>query len=138
MTYKSFITLDELFDLLVKRFWIQPPDNLSPRELEEWRKLKQHVIQMRLVTQVEKDKTGLLRLLHCSVINTFKSMVVDDDVLEKEDMYILNRMKAFISGEDVIRFAAAKQLLILIERAVRVLLSHASNLAHSRYSATRW
>jgi len=50
-------------------------------------------------------------------------MVVDDDVLEKEDMYILNRMKAFISGEDVIRFAAAKQLLILIERAVRVLLS---------------
>lgn len=47
MTYKSFITLDELFDLLVKRFWIQPPDNLNPRELEEWRKLKQHVIQMR-------------------------------------------------------------------------------------------
>jgi son of sevenless len=50
MTYKSFATLNELFDLLVKRFRIQPPDNLNPRELEEWRKLKQHVIQMRLVT----------------------------------------------------------------------------------------
>lgn len=45
-------------------------------------------------------------------------MVVDDDVLEKEDLYILDRMKEFISSEDVNRFAAAKQLMILIERAV--------------------
>jgi hypothetical protein len=49
----------------------------------------------------------------------FKSMVVDDfDVLEKEDLYILDRMKDFISTEDVSRFAAAKPLMILIERAV--------------------
>jgi son of sevenless-like protein len=54
-------------------------------------------------------------------------MVVDDDVLEKEDMYILDRMKDFISAEDVIKYAAAKQLLILIERAVRMLLLYASN-----------
>lgn len=53
------------------------------------------------------------------VINTFKSMVVDDDVLEKEDMYILDRVKEFISSDEVNKFAAAKQLLILIERAVR-------------------
>jgi son of sevenless len=46
-------------------------------------------------------------------------MVVDDDVLEKEDMYILDRMKEFISNEEVIKFAAAKQLMIFIERAVR-------------------
>jgi len=45
-------------------------------------------------------------------------MVVDDDVLEKDDMYILDRMKDFISNEEVIRFAAAKQLMIFIERAV--------------------
>ncbi|KAF7968737.1 hypothetical protein HWV62_29559 [Athelia sp. TMB] len=100
MTYNSFTTLDELFDLLVKRFWIQPPDSLNPQELEEWGKLKQHVIQMR-------------------VINTFKSMVVDEDVLEKEDLYILDRIKAFISEDEVIKFAAAKQLLILLERAQR-------------------
>lgn len=49
MTYKSFTNLDDLFDLLVKRFWIQPPDSLNPLELEEWGKLKQHVIQMRYV-----------------------------------------------------------------------------------------
>jgi son of sevenless-like protein len=100
MTYKSFTNLDELFSLLVRRFWIQPPDNLNPREREEWGKLKQHVIQMR-------------------VINTFKSMVVDDDVLEREDMYILDHIKEFISGEEVKKFAAAKQLLILIDRSQR-------------------
>lgn len=47
MTFKSFMSLDELFDLLVRRFWVQPPDSLNPAELEEWTKLKQHVIRMR-------------------------------------------------------------------------------------------
>jgi son of sevenless-like protein len=47
-------------------------------------------------------------------------MVVDDDVLEKDDLFILDRMKEFITTEEVSRFPAAKQLLILIERAVRI------------------
>lgn len=67
------------------------------------------------------------------VINTFKSMVVDDDVLEKEDLYILDRIKAFLSGEEVIKFAAAKQLLILLERAVcsqTMLLALIARLIH--------
>lgn len=118
MTYKSFTTLDELFDLLVKRFWIRPPDTLNARELEEWGKLKQHVIQMRYVAYLPGLLPSLNNLLP-SVINIFKSMVVDDDVLEKEDMYVLDRIKEFISGEEVNKFAAAKQLLILLERAVR-------------------
>lgn len=49
MTYKSFTTTSELFELLVQRFWIQPPDNLEPHELEEWKKLKQHVVRARCV-----------------------------------------------------------------------------------------
>lgn len=49
MTYKSFTTLDDLFNLLVKRFNISPPDDLTPKESEEWKKLKQYVIQMRCV-----------------------------------------------------------------------------------------
>jgi hypothetical protein len=52
------------------------------------------------------------------VLNTFKAMVVDGDVLEKEDLYILDRMRAFVSSEEAAHFAAAKQLIILIERAV--------------------
>lgn len=46
-------------------------------------------------------------------------MIADEDVLEKEDMHIFDRMKEFISQEDVGNLAAAKQLLILIERSVR-------------------
>ncbi len=38
-------------------------------------------------------------------------------------MYILGRMKEFASNEEVVTFAAAKQLLILIERAVSIFLS---------------
>ncbi len=47
-------------------------------------------------------------------------MVTDDDILEKEDMYILGRMKEVASNEDVGPWAAAKQLLILIVRAVSI------------------
>lgn len=49
MTYKSFTTPNDLFDLLVARFRIQPPDNLTQAEREEWGQKKQHVIQMRWV-----------------------------------------------------------------------------------------
>ncbi|KAI6005367.1 ras guanine nucleotide exchange factor domain-containing protein [Pisolithus marmoratus] len=99
MTYKSFTTLDELFDLLVKRFYIQPPEGLIPSELEEWRRLKQHIIQTR-------------------VLNTVKTMITDDDFLEKEDMYILDRMKEFLLKlDDTSQKTIATHLLTLIERA---------------------
>ncbi|PBK74783.1 ras GEF [Armillaria solidipes] len=98
MTFKSFTTVDTLFDLLVQRFRIQPPPDLNPKELENWTTLKQRVIQMR-------------------VLNTFKSMVSDDDILDKEDMHILQHMKEFISSDEVSHFAAAKQLMLHIERA---------------------
>lgn len=49
MTFKSFTTVEELFDILVERFRIQPPPELTSKELETWGKLKQHVIQMRFV-----------------------------------------------------------------------------------------
>jgi len=49
MTYKSFTTLDELFDLLVARFRIQPPEQLSVSERDEWARFKQQTIQLRFV-----------------------------------------------------------------------------------------
>ena len=49
LTFKSFMTLQEFFDLLVERFWMQPPPNLGFGELEEWKKLKQYVVRMRCV-----------------------------------------------------------------------------------------
>ena len=47
ITFKSFMTLDELFELLVQRFWIEPPDGLSPDELEDWSRQKQQMIRLR-------------------------------------------------------------------------------------------
>ena len=52
------------------------------------------------------------------ILNTFKSMIVDSDILEEEDSFIFERMKEFISNEEVQSFAAAKQLGIHIDRAV--------------------
>lgn len=52
------------------------------------------------------------------VLNTFKTMVTDEEMLEKDDLWILDKMKEFASNPEVITVAAAKQLLILIERAV--------------------
>jgi son of sevenless-like protein len=49
MTFKSFTTVEELTELLIERFRIQPPEGLTPAELDEWSKLKQKVIQIRYV-----------------------------------------------------------------------------------------
>ncbi|KAF5382528.1 hypothetical protein D9615_002804 [Tricholomella constricta] len=97
MTFKSFTTLDELVDLLAARFRIEPPPELKTNEREEWGKLKQHPIQIR-------------------VLKTLKSVV---DMLEKEEMHILDRIKTFLASEDVAHFNAAKGLLAHIDRVQR-------------------
>lgn len=56
-----------------------------------------------------------------SVLNTFKTMIIEQYVLDQEDMYILKRMMDFISQEDVVDMPAAKALKSLIERAVGIL-----------------
>lgn len=64
---------------------------------------------------------GLTLNVYTRILNTFKAMIVDNDILEEEDSFIFERMKEFISNEDVQSFAAAKQLGIHIERAVSVI-----------------
>ncbi|KAM3505330.1 hypothetical protein MY10362_003033 [Beauveria mimosiformis] len=49
LTYKSFTTARELFELLVKRFAIQPPEGLSQADFETWRDRKQKLIRFRVV-----------------------------------------------------------------------------------------
>ncbi|KAJ7601107.1 ras guanine nucleotide exchange factor domain-containing protein [Mycena floridula] len=97
-TFRSFISLDDLLDLLVQRFRIQPSTKLTPSEREKWGKLTQHAVR----TQV---------------LDIFKSMVVDEDVREKE---MLVKMKEFIDTiEEPHRYPPIKQLLVLIDRAQR-------------------
>ena len=47
LTFKSFMTVDELFELLSQRFYISPPPNLKPKELEEWVRMKQQIVRTR-------------------------------------------------------------------------------------------
>lgn len=53
-------------------------------------------------------------------------MITDEDVLEKEDAYILDKIKDFASKVEVSNsIAAAKQLVVLIDRVVRTLYPEA-------------
>jgi son of sevenless-like protein len=49
LTYRSFTTARELFELLVQRFAIQPPEGLNSSDLEMWRDRKQKLIRFRVV-----------------------------------------------------------------------------------------
>ena len=49
LTYRSFTTASELFDLLVARFTIQPPYGLSQENYQVWVERKQKLIRFRVV-----------------------------------------------------------------------------------------
>ena len=49
LTYRSFTTAPELFDLLVRRFSIQPPRGICQEEYRVWIELKQSHIRIRVV-----------------------------------------------------------------------------------------
>jgi son of sevenless len=49
LTYRSFTSARELFELLVKRFGIQPPEGLNQADFELWRDRKQKLIRFRVV-----------------------------------------------------------------------------------------
>lgn len=49
LTYRSFTSARELFELLVKRFGIQPPAGLTQSDYEDWRDRKQKLIRFRVV-----------------------------------------------------------------------------------------
>ncbi|KAK2807276.1 hypothetical protein FQN49_008786, partial [Arthroderma sp. PD_2] len=49
LTYKSFTTASELFEMLVHRFTLQPPYGLTKAELQIWTEQKQIPIRIRVV-----------------------------------------------------------------------------------------
>lgn len=49
LTYRSFTTAGELFEMLVRRWSIQPPDGLSQEDYQIWVDKKQKPIQFRVV-----------------------------------------------------------------------------------------
>ncbi|KAF2398820.1 guanine-nucleotide dissociation stimulator CDC25 [Trichodelitschia bisporula] len=49
LTYRSFTTANELFEMLVNRWGIQPPEGLSAEDYQTWVDKKQKPIQFRVV-----------------------------------------------------------------------------------------
>jgi son of sevenless len=49
LTYRSFTTARELFEMLVKRFQIQPPEGMALADYDTWRDRKQKPIRFRVV-----------------------------------------------------------------------------------------
>lgn len=47
LTYRSFCTTEEFFDLLQERYNMAPPAELTPVELEIWTDKKQKLVRLR-------------------------------------------------------------------------------------------
>ncbi|TFK20601.1 ras GEF [Coprinopsis marcescibilis] len=97
MTFKTFTSADGLVDALIQRFRIIPPPGMSSSEHEKWAWLKQHIVQVR-------------------VLNVFKHMVQDGEILETEDLHVIDKIQMFLQWNDVEHLDAAKVLTDLIQR----------------------
>ena len=49
LTYRSFTTASELFEMLVRRFTIQPPQGISASDFKVWIEQKQNLIRVRTI-----------------------------------------------------------------------------------------
>ncbi|TIC09657.1 ras GEF [Wallemia mellicola] len=79
MTYTSFATAGEVFDLLIHRFHLLAPEGLSESDITMWREKKQMVVQLR-------------------VINVMKSWL-EHHFDDTRDDYILSRIRQFADSD---------------------------------------
>jgi son of sevenless-like protein len=85
LTYRSFTSARELFELLVKRFQIQPPEGMAHGDYEMWRDRKQKLIRLRVFNilkiwlenywmEDQSDQTkALIRDIHAFAKDTVKT-----------------------------------------------------------------
>lgn len=90
LTYRSFTSARELFELLVKRYGIQPPEGLTQADYEAWRDRKQKLIQFQVVNILKswfgnlwmeednKESKQLIRDVYTFARDTVKSTETPD------------------------------------------------------------
>lgn len=106
-TFRSFATIDQVFDMLIQRYNIQPPQYLSTDQLSEWTETVRIPTQSRFLNIMRKLIGGL----------------------ENEDIHILGRVKTFaqeimLNGPE--SNGIAETLLYIVQRAVCVSLKFVS------------
>ncbi|KAG2185995.1 hypothetical protein INT43_002433 [Umbelopsis isabellina] len=97
LTYRSFCTTDEWFDLLVQRYNLLPPQGLSSEEIEIWNDKKQKLVRLR-------------------VFNVIKTWL-ENFYNEEEDQHIISRIMEFaeVTIRESMQFAA-EQLIKLVKK----------------------
>ncbi|RIA80506.1 ras guanine nucleotide exchange factor domain-containing protein [Glomus cerebriforme] len=98
LTYRSFCTTDEFFDMLVKRFMIQPPEGIANEELEVWQEKKQTPVRLR-------------------VFNIMKTWL-ETYYLDGRDSHCLERMREFATTtmHENMAFAAVSLIKVIEKR----------------------
>ncbi|EER41999.1 cell division control protein [Histoplasma capsulatum H143] len=103
LTYRSFTTASELFEMLVHRFTLQPPYGLDKTDLQTWTEQKQIPIRIRVVNIMK---------------NWFENywMEPNDDA----NMRLLQRVYAFVKDSiGKAKTPGSQQLLSLIDQRMR-------------------
>ncbi|KKZ64626.1 hypothetical protein EMCG_09455 [[Emmonsia] crescens] len=103
LTYRSFTTASELFEMLVHRFTLQPPYGLDKADLQTWTEQKQTPIRIRVVNIMK---------------NWFDNywMEPNDDA----NMRLLQRVYAFVKDSvGKTKTPGSQQLLTLVEQRMR-------------------
>ncbi|KAK4123230.1 ras GEF [Parathielavia appendiculata] len=103
LTYRSFTTARELFEMMVKRFTIQPPEGLSQADYETWQHRKLKPIRIRVVNilrswvdnywmeEHNEETKQLLRDMHNFASQTMKATeTINVDQLVKQIEQRLN------------------------------------------------
>jgi son of sevenless-like protein len=104
LTYRSFCSTDDFFDMLVKRFMIQPPEGLTHEELEVWQEKKQTPVRLR-------------------VFNIMKTWLEAYYIDDGEDLRCLEKMREFARTTMYEHMAfASVSLTKVIEKRVCIFL----------------
>lgn len=99
LTYRSFTSPSDLLDLLIQRFGVPKPQGASDEEMDQWVRLKQQPIQLRVFNALK------------SWVSTYwYDFLEDAELLKQLELFIINTMKG--SGME----KAGNQLLKVIDK----------------------
>jgi son of sevenless-like protein len=98
LTYRSFCSTEEFFDMLVKRFMIHSHEDLTPEELEVWQEKKQTPVRLR-------------------VFNIMKTWL-ETYYIDGQDSHCLERMRGFATTtmHENMAFAAVSLMKVIDKR----------------------
>jgi son of sevenless-like protein len=119
LTYRSFTTARELFEMLVKRFQIQPPEGMAQADFDTWRDRKQKPIRFRVVNILKswfdnywmEDQSDVTMQLVSDVYTFARDTVKTTETLGSGPLMIVLEQR--LRGQD----STAKRLVATINQS---------------------